>query len=130
MDSTKADAPSAFDEAESDDPGATRATAVARERRQLRRMLAREVAWLDRKVAEVEREDEGARESLEELPSAERECDPRAARAWRARLKQDLDALERTPVRGWPALRDKIERDLEHGTPPSVPRSYDRAVAI
>jgi hypothetical protein len=101
-------------------------TTVARERRQFRRILAREVMWLDRRTAELEREGSEADVTDEE----QREVDIAAARAWRTRLKQDLDALERSAGRTWPALRQKIEHDLDSPRPASLPRAYDSACAI
>jgi hypothetical protein len=53
-----------------------------------------------------------------------------AARSFRAQLRKDLDEIERTAEEEWPALRERIEHDLDEGRPAEVPRSFEKSYAI
>lgn len=102
---------------------AEQAEQIAREQRRYGRILAREIGWMDEQVIELERL---VRRGPVDDPAEVQAC-LLAARTWRARLKQDLEALERTGEEEWQALRAKIERDLDDDRPPAIPRSYDDA---
>jgi hypothetical protein len=99
---------------------------VSWERRRYRRILLREVGWLERQVIQLQRE-----VAVSDGPDRdEHEIDLAAAREWRTRLKQNLEALERTGKVAWPALKEKIQRDLDEDRPEHVPLSYDEAYEI
>jgi hypothetical protein len=101
--------------------------AVTRERERLRQVLAKEIGWVDRRVEDMER----VSLSMEGAERLEKERDVVAARAWRARLQQDFEALEHPPPgTSWPALKARIERDLDEDRPPSIPHSYEKSYGI
>jgi hypothetical protein len=99
---------------------------VARERGQYKKMIAKEIGSIDKRVGELEQE--LARATGTAKSSKERDIS--AARGWRARLKQDLDEIERVGESDWPDVKDRIEHDLEDERPAAVPRSLDKSYAI
>lgn len=102
------------------------AEAVARERAAYKKMLVREIDLVDRRLHELKsdamRATGGAREAKDVALAA--------ARAFRTSLKNDLDAIERTAEEDWPAMRERIEHDLDEGRPAEVPRSFEKSYAI
>lgn len=106
---------------EADDVGA----AVTRER--FRVLLTKEIAWIDRRVADMER----VAVTSEGTERLAKERDAASAREWGERLRQDLEALEHPPAgTDWSALKQRIERDLDENRPPSIPRSYEKSYGI
>lgn len=102
------------------------AEAAARQRVQYKKMLEHEIASIDRRVGELEQE-------LARATGTAKGDKVRAissARGWRALLKRDLSALERTGEDEWPEAKERIDRDLEDERPPSVPRSFDKSFLI
>ena len=102
------------------------AEAAARERGQYKRMLAKEIGSIDKRVGELEHELARATGTAKD----NKERDISAARGWRARLKHDLDELERVGESEWPDVKDRIDHDLEDERPTAVPRSLDKSYAI
>jgi TolA-binding protein len=102
------------------------AEAAARERAQYKKQLAKEIGSIDKRVGELEQERARATGTAKD----NKERDISAARGWRARLKHDLDELERVGETEWPDVKDRIEHDLEDERPTSVPRSLDKSYAI
>jgi hypothetical protein len=102
------------------------AEAAARERVQYKRLLSKEIASIDKRVVELEQELARATGSAKDTKAR----DISAARGWRARLKHDLEQLERVGEHEWPEVKDRIERDLEDERPAAVPRSLDKSYAI
>ncbi|MCL2778445.1 MAG: hypothetical protein FWD73_10615 [Polyangiaceae bacterium] len=119
------------EEASIDDPPAEQEQAdvaeeIARERHELRRVLMREIRWIDKHLVSLKGQANVARGALRD----ERLRDMDTARAWQTRLKQDLEAVDRVSDKVWPALKNQIDRDIEQEHPLSIPRSYDKAYAI
>lgn len=102
------------------------AEAAARERGQYKKTLSKEIGSIDKRVGELEQE--RARATGTAKDSKERDIS--AARGWRARLKQDLDELERVGESDWPDVKERIDHDLEDERPAAVPRSLDKSYAI
>jgi hypothetical protein len=102
------------------------AEAAARERGQYKKMLAKEIGSIDKRVGELEHELARATGTAKD----NKERDISAARGWRARLKHDLDELERVGESDWPDVKDRIDHDLEDERPTAVPRSLDKSYAI
>lgn len=102
------------------------AEAAARERVQYKSRLAKEIGSADKRVGELEQELARATGVAKNT----KERDISAARGWRARLKHDLEELDRTGESEWPEVKDRIDRDLEDERPAAVPRSLDRSYAI
>lgn len=102
------------------------AEAAARERVQFKKLLAKEIGSADKRVGELEQELARATGTTKD----NKERDISAARGWRARLKHDLEQLERVGESEWPEVKDRIERDLEDERPAAVPRSLDKSYAI
>jgi hypothetical protein len=102
------------------------AEAAARERVQYKKTLAKEISSADKRVGELEQELARATRATKD----NRERDVSAARGWRARLKLDLERLERIGESEWPDVKERIDRDLEDERPASVPRSLDKSYAI
>lgn len=102
------------------------AEAAARERGQYKKMLAKEIGSIDKRVGELEQERVRATGTAKD----NKERDISAARGWRARLKHDLDELERVGESEWPDVKDRIDHDLEDERPAAVPRSLDKSYAI
>ena len=102
------------------------AEAAARERGQYKRILTKEIASIDRRVGELQQELARATGTTKDT----KERDISSARGWRARLKQDLDEVDRVDEDMWPGVKDRIDRDLEDERPASVPRSLEKSYAI
>lgn len=102
------------------------AEAAARERVQYKKSLIKEIGSIDKRVGELEQELARATGTAKDNKAR----DISAARGWRARLKQDLDDIERTSEEAWPDVKDRIEHDLEDERPAAVPRSLDKSYAI
>lgn len=100
--------------------------AVTRERAQYRRLLAKELRWIDQKVAELEHDAARA----EGDARVEKQRDVASARGWRALLEGDLREIDVTSEEDWPGTKDRIERDLDEARPPSIPRSYEKSYGI
>jgi hypothetical protein len=74
-------------------------------------LLTKEIAWIDRRVADL---------------SADRDVEIAAHRAWRARLSEDLEEIDRTPSGdAWTSLKTKMDNDLDVNRPVSIPRAYE-----
>lgn len=103
------------------------AQALAREHDRYHVLLAKEIAWMDRRLAELEtnaRASEGALRNEKEVNIA-------AHHEWRARLRDDLQRVDRSPTGPeWTALKRKIELDLDLNRPAVVPRSYEKSYGI
>lgn len=102
------------------------AEAAQRERVQYKKTLAKEIASADKRVLELEQE--LARATGDAKGDKERSVS--AARGWRARLKHDLDQLERIGEDEWPEVKDRIDGDLEDERPACIPRSFDSSFTI
>jgi hypothetical protein len=102
------------------------AEAAARERVQYKKMLQKEIGSIDKRVGELEQERARATGTTKDG----KERDISAARGWRARLKHDLDEIERVGEAEWPDMKDRIDHDLEDERPAAVPRSLDKSYAI
>jgi small-conductance mechanosensitive channel len=102
------------------------AEAAARERGQYKKTLAKEIGSIDKRVGELEQELVRATGTAKNS----KERDISAARGWRARLKHDLDEIERVGESEWPDVKDRIDHDLEDERPAAVPRSLDKSYAI
>ncbi len=116
---------------EADEKAAREKTEVAEtvehERERYRALLTKEIAWIDRRAAELE----ANVGSTEGSVRAEKQRDVVTAREWRDRLKQDLDAVEHPPPGSdWSAVKMRIERDLDEDRPASMPRSYEKSYGI
>ena len=60
---------------------------------------------------------------LQGSPRSDKERDIETARAWRQRLQGDLEALDpAVPGLDWPALKTRVERNLDVDQPSSMPR--------
>lgn len=102
------------------------AEAASRERVQYKKMLAKEIGSIDKRVGELEHELARATGTAKDNKAR----DISAARGWRARLKHDLEELDRVGESEWPDVKDRIDHDLEDERPTSVPRSLDKSYAI
>jgi hypothetical protein len=102
------------------------AEAAARERVQYKKLLAKEIGSIDRRVGELEQELARATGTTKD----NKQRDISAARGWRARLKHDLDELERVDETQWPEMKGRIDHDLEDERPSAVSRSLDKSYAI
>jgi hypothetical protein len=102
------------------------AEAVARERLAYKRVLVRELELVDRRLSELKTD---AMRASGDARNA-KDVAVTAARGFRVQLKKDLDDIERTDEDEWPALRERIEHDLDEGRPPQVPRSFEKSFAI
>jgi hypothetical protein len=101
--------------------------AVLRERRRLHALLTKEMAWTNRWIADTER----VALSADGDARTTKERDANAARDWRGRLEQDLEAVDYPPPDAdWRALKKRIEHDLEKMRPASVPPSYETPYGI
>lgn len=102
------------------------AEAAARERVQYKKILTKEIGSIDKRVGELEQELARATGTAKD----NKERDISAARGWRARLKQDLDEIERVGEAEWPDVKERIDHDIEDERPAAVPRSLDKSYAI
>lgn len=103
------------------------AKALAREHERYHVLLTKEIAWIDRRLVELET---NARSSAGALRS-EKEVEIAAHYEWRARLKDDLELVARAPAgTDWTALKTKIDHDLDLNRPALVPRSYEKSYGI
>jgi len=103
------------------------AAKAVKERDRFRVLLTKEVAWADRRIADVSK----SAASLEGNARSATDRDLEAARAWRQRLQEDLDAIDRPPPgMDWPALEKRIQRDLDEDRPSSMPRMYEKPYGI
>lgn len=102
------------------------AEAAERERVQYKKILAKEIASVDKRVVELEQELARATGDAKD----EKGRSVSAARGWRARLKHDLEELDRVGESEWPEVKDRIDHDLEDERPACVPRSFDKSFAI
>jgi hypothetical protein len=102
------------------------ATAV-KEHDRFRVLLTKELAWADRRIADVSE----SAASLEGNARSATDRDVESARAWRQRLQEDLDSIERPPPgMDWSTLKKRIQRDLNEDRPPSMPRMYEKPYGI
>jgi hypothetical protein len=103
------------------------AKALAREHERYRVLLAREIAWIDGRLVDLE----ANATSLSGALRQENDVEIAAHHAWRARLSEDLAEVDRAPVgTSWTALKMKIDHDLDLNRPASIPRSYEKAYGI
>lgn len=102
------------------------ATAV-KEQDRYRVLLGKELVWADRRIDDVSKN----AATLDGNARAVAERDLDAARAWRQRLQDDRDAIDRPPAgMDWPALEKRIKRDLDEDRPPSMPKMYEKPYGI
>jgi ABC-type enterochelin transport system substrate-binding protein len=100
---------------------------ATKERDRFRVLVTKEIAWADRRIVALTSD----AAFLQGGPKSEKERDTETARAWQQRLRGDLEALDpAVPVPDWPALKARIERDLDVDRPPSMPRLYEKAYGI
>lgn len=102
------------------------AEAAERQRGQYRGMLAKEIAAVDKRVSELTQELARAAGAAKDGKAR----DISAARGWRARLKHDLDQLDRVGEEQWPEVRERIDHDLEDERPASVPKGLEKSLTI
>jgi UPF0755 protein len=103
------------------------AEATRREQDRYRALLTKEIAWIDRRVAQMSRDAVNATGEVR----AEKEADVASAREWRDRLSRDLDAIDHPPAgTEWPAIKTRIERNLDEDRPLSIPRSFEKSYGI
>ncbi len=109
--------------AEAEDVG----TAVDRERSRFRVLLTKEIAWIDRRVIDLEK----TMTTTNGAVRSEQQRDIADARTWRDRLQRDLDAIdEARTFDDWSPLKARIERDLDEDRPRAIPRSYEKSYGI
>jgi hypothetical protein len=100
--------------------------AIASERSEYQALLEKEIGLVDQRVVELQ--NESAR--LAGAAKEKKERDLSAARGFRARLKQDLDEVERAGDLEWPELIERVDEDLEQHRPSALPRSFDKSYGI
>lgn len=104
--------------------------AVARERARYATLLTKEIAWIDRRIAMLEKDAASATGALR----AEKDQDVATARTWSDRLREDLEAVEHpkadTADADWSALKMRIDRDLDENRPVSIPRTFEKSYGI
>jgi hypothetical protein len=101
--------------------------AVRHEQDRYRALLTKEVQWLDRRIADLERVATEEQGSLR----TEKEHDIVAAHDWRERLKQDLTAIDHPPAgMEWTDVKKRVDLDLDENRPPSIPKSYEKPYGI
>lgn len=101
--------------------------AVRREQDRYRALLTKEIEWLDRRVADLERVATGEQGSVR----TQKEHDIVAVREWRERLKHDLAAVDHPPAgMDWSDVKKRVDLDLDENRPPSIPRSYEKPYGI
>ena len=83
------------------------AEAAARERVPYKKLLSKEIVSIDKRVGELQQELARATGNAKDT----KERDISAARGWRARLKHDLEQLERISEDEWPEAKDRIDHD-------------------
>ncbi|AKV00908.1 hypothetical protein AKJ09_07571 [Labilithrix luteola] len=108
------------------EPDAGSPNGLWRDRNQFRRLLGKEINWIDRYMGDLRTD----AEALHGVERDEKLHDVDVAREWQGRLRGDLEAIGRVSSKVWPALKEQIERDLEEDHPPSIPRSYEKAYGI
>lgn len=108
------------------EPDAGSPNTLWRDRNQFRRLLGKEINWIDRYMGDLRSD----AEALHGVERDEKLHDVDVAREWQGRLRGDLEAIGRVSGKVWPALKEQIERDLEEDHPPSIPRSYEKAYGI
>ncbi len=118
-------------EPSADEAAAARAAKDAKtetkERDRFRVLVTKEIAWADRRIGVLTSD----AALLQGRPKSEKERDLETAGSWRQRLQGDLEALDpAAPALAWPALKARIERDLDVDRPPSMPRLYEKAYGI
>lgn len=97
------------------------------ERDELRALVARELAWTDERIVDLER---GVSSSQGDV-RARKARDLAAASTFRERLEAALDTLEEpADEASWEETRRRIERDVEDDRPAAVPRTYETSYAI
>ena len=99
---------------------------MAQERSGYAELLHRELGWLDQRVLELQNESARVSGAAKE----KKERDLSTARTFRARLRDELDELERVDDGEWTRLRERIDHDLEDGWPPSLSRYSEKSLAI
>ncbi|MEA2752782.1 MAG: hypothetical protein QOI41_6925 [Myxococcales bacterium] len=98
-----------------------------KEQERYRALLTKEVDWADRRIRALASD----LTLLQGKARTEKEQDIEMGRAWRQRLQEDLDAIDRPPPGvDWPALKARIERDLNQDRPPSMPRFFEKPYGI
>lgn len=117
--------PATADEAKDERADVTKA--VERERGRYRELLTKEIGWVDRRAADMDRDAKLANGDVR----AAKDADVNAVREWRERLKQDLDAVENPPAgTDWSVLKMRIQRDLDEDRPVAIPRTYEKSYGI
>ena len=103
------------------------ATSAVKKEDRFRVLLSKELTWADRRIEGLTKSEE----LLEGNARAVAERDLDAARAWRQRLQDDLDAIDHPPPgTDWPTLEARIKRDLDEARPPSMPKMYEKPYGI
>ena len=101
--------------------------AVAREQNRYHALLTKEIAWLDRRLVDLEKNAGTTHGALR----AEKDAEITAGRQWEARLRDDLDLVDHLPPEtDWSALKQKVDRDLDENRPAATPRWYEKAYGI
>ena len=92
---------------------------MTKERDRFRILVTKEIAWADRRIGALASD----AALLQGSPRSDKERDIETARAWRQRLQGDLEALDpAVPGLDWPALKTRVERNLDVDQPSSMPR--------
>ena len=103
------------------------ATATVKREDRFRVLLSKELTWADRRIEDLSKSDETLTGNARAV--ADRDLD--AARTWRQRLQDDLDAIDHPPPgTDWPTLEARIKRDLDEARPPSMPKMYEKPYGI
>lgn len=99
---------------------------IARDRAAYGELLQKQLAWLDRRVLELQDE------LVHAGPTTKlaKEKDLSATRTFRARLGAELDELDRIEDTDWLPLRERIEHDLDEGWPAAVMRLSEKGIEI
>jgi hypothetical protein len=107
--------------------GKTPGAKEAKEQERYRALLTKEIDWADRRITALASD----LTILQGAARADKERDVDMAKAWRQRLQEDLDAIDRPPPgAGWPTVKARIERDLNEDRPPSMPRFFEKPYGI
>ena len=103
------------------------ATSTMKREDRFRVLLSKELTWADRRIEDLSKSDESLTGNARAV--ADRDLD--AARTWRQRLQDDLDAIDHPPPgTDWPTLEARIKRDLDEARPPSMPKMYEKPYGI
>jgi hypothetical protein len=103
------------------------AETVAREREELREILASELAWVDKRIADLRRSVLAAQGEIR----VQKAKDVAAARAFRVKLERARQVLEKAvDDSAWESVKSHIERDVDEDRPAAIPRTYETSEDI